>query len=606
MAGPTPTWTPTQAVMERANLTALMRRLDIDDYARLHRWSIERRADFWQEVVRDLGLVFQRPPDAIATGEGNPETIEWLPGARFNIAENCFRHDPADLALVARFGGSIHRMTSGDLKRLVMRVVNGFRNAGYEPGHRIAIAMPMTLEAVAAYLGIVWAGGVVVAVADSFAPEEIAARLRIANCDTVLTQDRIVRGGKALPMYDKVVAAEAAHAIVVDTGGGRELRPGDVVWDDFLGTDALVPAVACRPDDVTNILFSSGTTGDPKAIPWTHLTPIKSAMDGRFHQDIHSDDLVAWPTNLGWMMGPWLIYASLLNGAALALYDDIPTGTGFLEFVAEAGVTVLGLVPSLVAAWRAADDLGTIDWSDVRVLSSTGEASNPADMAWLMNAAGAPMIDYCGGTELGGGYVAGTVIEPAVAAMFTTSTLGTDFVLLDEEGRRTSSGEVFLIPPAIGMSQRLLNRDHHDEYYAGTPSWGGHVLRRHGDHMEEIDGGYYQAHGRIDDTMNLGGIKVSSADIERVAGHVAGVAEVAAIALDPPGGGPSRLVIVAVPEGGAEVDTDAWHSAMQQEIRTHLNPLFKIHEVVARPSLPRTASAKVMRRALRTEHAADG
>lgn len=404
-------------------------------------------------------------------------------------------------------------------------------------------------------------------------------------------------------MYTKVVEAGAEHAIVVSTGGGVTLRPGDQRWPDFLGDATSVPAVACSPDDVTNVLFSSGTTGDPKAIPWTHLTPIKSAMDGRYHHDIHVDDIVGWPTNLGWMMGPWLIYASLLNGAALALYDDVPTGRGFTDFVGAAGVSILGVVPSLVSAWRAAGHLDAVDWDSVRVMSSTGEASNASDMAWLMDAAGGvPMIDYCGGTELGGGYITGTVLHPAVPATFTTPTLGMDFVLLDEHDRRTSSGEVFLVPPSIGMSQRLLNRDHHAEYFADAPAWGGYLLRRHGDHIEQLDGGYFQAHGRIDDTMNLGGIKVGSAEIERVVTRVPGVAEVAAIAVEPPGGGPSRLVIVAVSEPGVDADVEAWRVAMQAEIRTHLNPLFKIDEVILRDLLPRTASAKVMRRTLRAEY----
>jgi len=603
VAGPTPTWTPSEAVVANANVTALLNRLDLHGYERLHRWSVERRSEFWGEVVRDLGIRFQRPPEAILIGEDDPEGASWLPGARLNIAESCFSHDPTDLAIVARSGGAIHRVTSGMLRQMVMRVANGYRNAGYGPGDHIAIAMPMTVEAVAAYLGIVWAGGIVVSIADSFAPDEIATRLRITGTHTVVTQDRMVRRGRELPMYDKVVEAGAAHAIVISTGGGRSLRPGDRAWDGFLGSDDELPALAGAPDATTNVLFSSGTTGDPKAIPWTHLTPIKSAMDGRFHQDVHADDVVAWPTNLGWMMGPWLIYSSLINGAAMALYDDAPTAPGFAEFVEEAGVSVLGVVPSTVSAWRAGGLLDGVDWGRVRVLSSTGEASNADDMAWLMNAAGdVPMIDYCGGTELGGGYIAGTVVQPAVAAMFTTPTLGTDLVLLDEEGRRSTSGEVFLIPPAIGMSQRLLNRDHHEVYFAGVPQWGGFTLRRHGDHIEEIEGGYYQAHGRIDDTMNLGGIKISSAEIERVIQGIPGVAEVAAIAVEPSGGGPSQLVVVTVPETGVDRDAEAWREIMQQEIRAHLNPLFKIHSVELRAALPRTASAKVMRRTLRAEY----
>ncbi|AQK41272.1 putative acyl-activating enzyme 17 peroxisomal [Zea mays] len=116
----------------------------------------------------------------------------------------------------------------------------------------------------------------------------------------------------------------------------------------------------------TNILFSSGTTGEPKAIPWTHITPIKAAADGWCHMDIRKGDFVAWPTNLGWTMGPWLVYASLLNGASMALYNGSPNSSGFAKFVQDAKVTMLGLVPSIVRTWKNTDCTARLDWSSIR------------------------------------------------------------------------------------------------------------------------------------------------------------------------------------------------------------------------------------------------
>jgi acetyl-CoA synthetase len=395
-------------------------------------------------------------------------------------------------------------------------------------------------------------------------------------------------------MYDKITAAGAGRAIVVRPGD-LDLRESDVSWDDFLADDDAFEPVVCDMGDATNILFSSGTTGEPKAIVWSHLTPIKAAADGHYHQDIKPGDVVAWPTNLGWMMGPWLIYAALVNQATVALYDDVPSTRGFLEFVSEAGVTMLGVVPSLVAAWRVSGAADGVDLSGVRVVSSTGEASNADDMAWLMETLGAPVIEYCGGTEIGGGYISCTVVQPAVAGMFTTPCLGLDLRIIGEAG--DSGGEVFIVPPSIGLSETLLNRDHDAVYYADLPE-SDVPLRRHGDQIATLPGGYYRAMGRVDDTMNLGGIKVSSAEIERVLAEVDGVAETAAVAISPVGGGPSELVIYIV-SAGREVDLDAMHADMQQRIRSHLNPLFKIARVVAIDALPRTASAKVMRRQLR-------
>jgi acetyl-CoA synthetase len=443
-------------------------------------------------------------------------------------------------------------------------------------------------------------------VADSFASGEIATRLRIAGARAAVTQDVIHRGGKTLPMYDKVVAAGAERIVVVPAAGSPAvaLRDSDRAWSDFLSDDTSFAAVPCAPADATNVLFSSGTTGEPKAIPWSHTTPIKCAMDGCYHHDIHPGDVVAWPTNIGWMMGPWLIYASLVNRATIALYYGAPNTRGFCEFVRDAGVQMLGVVPSLVRTWRAKEMTAGLDWSHIRCYSSTGEPSNADDMKWLMDQAGnRPVVEYCGGTEIGGGFITQTLAQPASPGTFSTPALGLDIVILDEEGRETTSGELFVVPPSIGLSLTLLNRDHDEVYYAGTPKGPrGETLRRHGDEMERLEGGYFRIHGRTDDTMNLGGIKVSSAEIERAVAGIEGVVETAAIAVEPPGGGPGRLVIYTVPDPTAHAAADELRGAMQKEISSRLNPLFRVHDVVLVEALPRTASNKVMRRVLRDRY----
>ena len=593
-------WQPDDATVGNANVTAVMRQRGLDSYADLHRWSIEDRGGFWQMVLNRLGIVFDEPPEEILIG--SPRQPTWLAGARLNIVDSCFTAPAEKTAVVYRQEGTIHRLSYGDLRHRVGQFARGLTDCGVGAGHRVAIAMPMTVEAVVAYLGTVAVGATVVSIADSFAPQEIAARLRMTEPALVVTQDLFFRSGREHPMFEKVADAGAPKCVVVDTGGGVPIREGDATWDQFLGDEGLLDPVPCAPDGHVNILFSSGTTGEPKAIPWTHLTAVKSAMDGHFHHDIHPDDLVAWPTNLGWMLGPWLIFAALINDAAMALYDDAPTGRGFIDFVRDTGVTVLGFVPSIVAAWRATGVLEGSGWTNLRVLSSSGEASVPEDYAWLMDTAGGvPVIEYCGGTEIGGGYISGTVVQDAVPATFTTPALGLDVRILDDDGRPSDNGEMYIVPPSFGLSQELLGRDHDEVYYAGVPE-SDVVLRRHGDHMERLPNGYYRALGRVDDTMNLGGVKISSAELERVVGMIDGVVEVAAVAVSPSGGGPSRLVIYGVPAPDVQADPEVWKREMQQAIRSELNPLFKIHQVVVVDALPRTASAKVMRRELRARY----
>jgi acetyl-CoA synthetase len=404
----------------------------------------------------------------------------------------------------------------------------------------------------------------------------------------------------------------------------------DVGWYAFLQEASTeFTSVKRGSMDAVNILFSSGTTGEPKAIVWSHSTPIKSAIDGYYHQDIQTGDIVAWPTNIGWMMGPWVLF-QLMNGASIGLFQGVTSTEAFCEFVDEARITMLGVIPSLAKVWQARNATRHCDWSSIRCFSSTGEASDPTNYLWLASRVPgyAPVMEYCGGTEIGGGFLSSTLKQPNVPSMFSSPVLGSQLYLLDHEGAivdksdfavasgGTTSGELVLVPPTIGLSTVLLNRDHYDTYYKDMPSGpNGEVLRRHGDEIEmvrcskhlddgaEVSSPYFRALGRCDDTMNIGGIKVGSVEIERACNLVEELQETAAIAVSGPHGGPCKLVIyVVLADHSLEAKKALLRVAMQKQIKLHLNPLFGISDVVVAASLPRTASNKVMRRLLRDEY----
>lgn len=672
-AGPPAVWVPDEETVHRSNLRASMAAVGIDHYEDFHAWSVRDPTAFWTHTLERLGIVFTKPPDAILDLDGDVRSScggvrdpRWLPGAELNIVDSCFTADPGRSAIITPGpddpdslddpdGHPLSTTTYGELESLVNCAANGLRDRGLAPGQAIALYMPLNLECVVAYLAIIRAGSRVVSIADSFPPTEIRRRMAIAGANCAVTMDRYVHAGKTIPHYDTVVKAGASTVIVVPSTAASDaprLRPGDVAWADLLASDDNFESVTGDPYRTTNILFSSGTTGEPKAIPWTHLTPIKSAMDGFYHQDVHGDDVTAWPTNIGWMMGPWLIYATLVNGACMALYPGAANTPEYLRFIRRAGVTMQGVIPSLVRTWRrggmaegshggmaegshggVADG---IDLPSIRRISSTGEPASRTDYLWLMSRAGyrAPIIEYLGGTEIGGGHLACTVLHPCSPSVFTTANLGVDFVILDEAGAEVGegvTGELFLVPPALGMSQQLLNGDHGEVYYEGCPAGPrGEVLRRHGDYTQRLHQGCYRAQGRADDGMNLGGIMVSPLELERIVDGHPTVYESAAVAMQPEGEGAERLVVFVVPEAGrgavgshaaagsstiaradasrpgpgsptaiTELDPDSLKSELQSLISSGLNPLFKIYQVVIVDELPHTASAKLVRRALR-------
>jgi acetyl-CoA synthetase len=597
-------------------------------YDDFYAWSIAEPAEFWSYAVDKLSICFSRPPSKTLDLDGGPwggvDQPDWLVDAQLNIVDSCFAGDPNARAVIERSSDGVDQVTTyGQLVSLSGRIAEGLRRSGVVPGDAIAVFLPMTTEAIAIYLGIIGAGCSVVSIADSFSAEQVASRLRIGDAKRVFTVRSISRADKTVSVYPRVVEANGPPAIVIETNRDEELRDGDVLWTDFLpqvdspDNDADWKSIQSSPDSAINILFSSGTTGDPKAIVWDPTTAIKAAADGYFHQDIQPGDVTAWPTNLGWMMGPWLIFATLINRGTIALYTGAPSDEGFGPYVQDLQINMLGVVPSMVKAWRESGCLGASDWTKIKAFSSTGECSNPSDMRWLSEfAGGKPIIEYCGGTEIGGAYITSTLVQPNFPSMFSTPALGSGLVLLDENGETADEGEVFLIPPAMGLSRRLLNRDHHEVYFANTPTLpdvgqasslsdgqeaSPTILRRHGDQLLRAANGHYQALGRADDTMNLGGIKVGTAEIERVVSTVPGIRELAAIAVNAPGGGPSRLVIYVALQPDHSLDSTAIKDSMQQTIKQRLNPLFKIHDVVPVPQLPRTASNKIMRRHLRDD-----
>ncbi|KAI3684973.1 hypothetical protein L6452_34203 [Arctium lappa] len=604
----------------------------ISSYSAFHEFSVSNLEVFWKTILEEMSISFSVPPQRILVDEPSEKSQllhpggQWLPGAYVNPARNCLslssKRSLSDIAVIWRDEGNdempVNTMTVEKLRSEVWLVAYAIETLGLEKGSAIAIDMPMDVKSVVIYLAIVLAGYVVVSIADSFAPGEISTRLVLSKAKAIFTQDLIIRGDRSIPLYSRVVDARSPVAIVIPTRGSSfsmKLRDTDISWHDFLDRvknhrNVEFVAVERPVEAFSNILFSSGTTGEPKAIPWTLATPFKAGADGWCHTDVHKGDVLAWPTNLGWMMGPWLVYASLLNGASLALYNGSPLSFGFAKFVQDAKVTVLGVIPSIVRAWRTKNSTAGCDWSTIRCFGSTGEASNVDEYLWLMGRAKyKPVIEYCGGTEIGGGFITGSLLQPQCLSAFSTPSLGSNLFILGQDGIPIPSnvpgfGELALYPLMFGASSTLLNANHYDVYFKDMPSWNGKVLRRHGDVFERTPRGYYRAHGRADDTMNLGGIKVSSVEIERICNSVDdSILETAAIGVTPGGGGPERLVIVVVfkDANGSTPDLNKLKVSLNSALQKNLNPLFKVSGVVALASLPRTATNKVMRRVLRQQ-----
>ncbi|KAG1347583.1 putative acyl-activating enzyme 18, peroxisomal [Cocos nucifera] len=637
--GPPPYWFPSPIYCKHTNLGRVMEnngpkllgssyRDPISSFGLFQKFSANHPEVYWSIVVKELPVIFHEAPKTILdTSDKSKLGGNWFPGAILNVAECCLlpmhslKRTDDSVAIVWRNEGSddspVNYISLRELRNQVMIVANAL-DTMFRKGDAIAIDMPMTCTAVIIYLAIVLAGYVVVSIADSFAANEISTRMKISKAKGIFTQDFIVRGGRKFPLYSRVREGTPCKAIVVPAQGndvGVQLRSHDLSWKDFISRAASLPRpynyspIYLPAKSVTNILFSSGTTGDPKAIPWTQLSPIRCAADSWAHIDVQSGDICCWPTNLGWVMGPILLYSCFLTGATLALYHGSPLGRGFGKFVQDASVTILGTVPSLVKNWKISKCMEGLDWTKIRVFASTGEASDINDDLWLSSRASyKPIVECCGGTELASAYIQGSLLQPQAFGAFSTPSMSTGFVIFDEHGiaypdDQPCAGEVGLFPVLMGATDRLLNADHKKVYFDGMPTYKGMNLRRHGDVIQRTVGGYFIVQGRADDTMNLGGIKTSSVEIERVCNRAdESVMETAAVSIRSSTGGPEKLVVLAVlKDGSTKADLNLLKMKFQKAIQKNLNPLFKVSFVKVVPEFPRTASNKLLRRVLRDQ-----
>lgn len=599
---------PNEEMVRRSNIRAAMDQKEYFVYSDFYEWSIKEKAEFLQFSITELGIRFQVEPSAFLRFENFGKTADWLVGARINIVESCFLAKKEKVALKFRseLSEEMLELTYAELELRVAKYCQTLKHLGYEKGSKCAIYMPMNVESICLYLAMVAIGVEVVLIPDSFSVEELEKRLEMAECKSVFTCYEYVYNAKKFVLAEKVRKLNNCKIVYLGLFEAWEVLENESVFERRLIGVESVSKIEYEYSDCDfpiSILFSSGTTKDPKMIPWTHLTPIKSAIDAFYHLDVKKEDVVTWTTGMGWMMAPWLFFSALINQATLAIYEGSYVDEKYGIFLTEAKVSVLGVIPSLVKIWRKTKVLENFDLG-IRIFASTGEPSDENDYLYLQSLSKlkAPIIEYCGGTEIGGAYFTNTVVEPSYISAFSTPTLGTELVFLNSDNKQAEVGEVaevMIVPPAFGLSKVLLNYDHDKEYYDDRESLiEGKKLRTHGDVYKcfEVDGAkFYRCVGRNDDTFNLNGIKVSSIEIEEIARMHEVIEDVAAVCTAD--GGPEQLVLFYT--SSLNFDSEKLLIEVQSLIKNKLNPLYRVSKIVRIESMPRTASNKLMRKELR-------
>jgi acetyl-CoA synthetase len=609
-------WSPTKSYLDRSRLRRFAAAQGISDYDAFLSWSTDDLERFWRAVDKDLGLVWTAPyTRALDTTKGIPWTTWWT-GGRMNYVDTALRadRDQQRLALIAeREDGTVDRLTFGELRADVARFAAGLRASGVGRGDRVAIFLPMGVECVVAVLATGALGAVYIPIFSGYGAEAIAGRLRDCDASVLICADGFHRRGAVVPMKETAdTAADGAptvKTIIVAERLGREYprRDRDVTWAEVMrrGETPLVAWEDTSAEDPFLIIYTSGTTGRPKGAVHVHGGfPVKAAQDLAHCLDVQDADIVFWFSDIGWMMGPWLIAGGLMLGATIVVYDgtpDFPDESRIWSMIERHRITHLGISPTAIRGlMRAGEDpVRAHDRSSLLVLGSTGEPWNPDPWWWYFRTVGesrCPVINYSGGTEIGGGILGCTTWSDIQPGSFRGPVPGMDVDVVDDQCRsvRGAVGELVIRKPWPGMTRGFLNdRERYLETY--WDRWPD--VWMHGDWARVDDEGFWYIEGRSDDTLKIAGKRVGPAEVESAAVANAGVSEAAAIGVPDELKG-EAIVVFAVVKPGA-TPGQALERSVSDTIAEQLGKPLRPKTVRFVRQLPKTRNGKIMRRLIR-------
>jgi len=609
-------WRPPPEVVEHANVTRLMRTHGIGSYEDLLARSVADPGWFWDAVVRDLDIGFLRPYERVVDLSRGKEWATWFGGGLVNVADQCVdrwaARTPEAVAVIGETeDGSVRSWTYRELRTVTDRLARGLRSLGVGPHDAVGIFLPMAPETVAAFMACAKIGAICVPVFSGFAADAVGARLADAGARVLITADGSLRRGKVVAMKETADrAAEAAgieHVVVWRRleRGDAPVTPGrDVAWEELLARDdgPLEPE-PLEPEHPLMIAYTSGTTGRPKGAVHVHGGfLVKIAEEVAYQTDVRPGDVLHWVTDLGWIMGPWEIVGATALGATVVLTEgapDVPGPDRLWATVERHGVTVLGVSPTLIRALipSGEEPVHAHDLSRLRILASTGEPWNPDPWTWLFRVVGGgrlPIINLSGGTEVGACFLSPLPITPLKPCSLVGPALGMDVAVFGPEGEPVASGEVGELvcrEPWPSMTRGIWGDPERylDTYWRRWPS-----VWVHGDWATVDDDGDWFLHGRSDDTISMAGKRIGPAEVESALAAHPAVAESAAVGVPDPVKGEALWAFVVLRPGA-----DAPPQELADAVVDRLGAAFRPARVVVVEALPRTRSAKIVRRAIR-------
>ena len=611
------TYPPTAEQAERAHA-------DATTYAKMYAHSIEDPEGFWSEQGKRIDWI--KPYTKVKNTSFAPGKVDikWFEDGTLNVSANCVdRHvetrgdqtaiiwepdDPKDDA---------KHITYRELQTNVCKMANVLQGLGVGKGDRVVLYLPMIPEAAYAMLACTRIGAVHSIVFAGFSPDALGARINGCDAKVVITADHAPRGGRSTPLKSNTDAAllhckESVKCLVVKrTGEQTTWTDRDYDYNELvLDADDYQKPVEMRAEDPLFILYTSGSTGQPKGV--VHTTGgylVYASMTHQYTFDYHDGDIFWCTADVGWVTGhSYIVYGPLANGATTIMFEGVPTfpdAGRFWEVCAKHKVNQFYTAPTAIRALMGAGDdwVSKHDLSDLRLLGTVGEPINPEAWNWYNNVVGkgnCPIVDTFWQTETGGHMLTplpgATTLKPGAAQQ---PFFGVQPVILDPQSGEEIHGNdvegVLCIKDSWPGQMRTVWGDHErfEKTYFGD--YAGYYFS--GDGCKRDADGDYWVTGRVDDVINVSGHRMGTAEVESaLVAHVK-VAEAAVVGYPHDIKGQGIYAYVTLMNG--EEPSDALRKELETWVRTEIGPIAKPDLLQWAPGLPKTRSGKIMRRILR-------
>jgi len=609
---------PTKEQTEKSNIQAFMKKHNIKTFSELLDKARNDLDWYWKAVDEDIGIVWSQKYSKISDFSEGAAWPKWFVNGKTNIisstVEKFSKLTPDKLAYYfVSEDGKKSQTTYKELESSINKLANGLKTLGVQKGDVIAIYMPMIAEAIIAIMACAKIGAVETVVFSGYSSESLRIRLQDCKAKVLFVTDGYTRKGKKISQkkvvdesikdadIKKIVVTRYKH--VDDFGKSDSI----VYYDDLVSNQSSeCKTEIMDSEDPLFILYTSGTTGKPKGVVHSHGGfSVFAGHQSAYLIDMHKDDILLWPADIGWITGlVWNVYGLLEIGATAVIYDgaiDWPDYNRIWDMLHEYKATIFGISPTAVRMFKKnnVEPRKLYDFESLRNIPTTGEPIDDESWWWLFEKVGnrrIPIMNLAGGTEIGGAMLSvfpGMKLKPTTVGM---PCPGIDLDVFDDDGNsvRNQKGYLVVKTPWPGMTKGLLNDK---ERYLETYWSRFENIWFHGDYVQVDKDGLWYMHGRVDDVINISGHRLSTAEIEQNVISNKKISDAAAISIPDEITGEAIILFVVL--------ADTENKMVEEEIRNYISEkigkVARPKRVITMPDLPKTSTGKIMRRLLKAK-----